>query len=82
MHGKNGASHEVLTEQKAATGKHDTPKHPPVGSYLEILVLRQLVGQVYSLMRAPLWNHDNTAYFLDLRVVWWADTIQETGNLV
>lgn len=48
---------------------------------LEVLVLRQSVGQVDRLMGAPLWHQRYAPDLLHLRVVRWTDSIQVTGNL-
>lgn len=50
-------------------------------SDLEILVLWQLIGQVNSLMGAPLWHHHNTANFFHLWIIWRTCAIQITRNL-
>lgn len=41
----------------------------------------QLVGQVDSLVCAPLWHHDDAADLLHLRVVWWTGAVQVSCNL-
>ena len=37
--------------------------------------------QMYILVGAPLWYHDNTMYLLDLRVVRWGYSVQVARNL-
>lgn len=37
--------------------------------------------QMYILVGAPLWYHDNTMYLLDLRVVRWGHSVQVARNL-
>lgn len=50
-------------------------------AYFEVLVAGKLVRQVDSLVRAPLWHHDDAADLLHLRVVRWTGSIQIAGNL-
>lgn len=50
-------------------------------TYFEVLMTRQLVGQVDSLVSSPLWHHDDAADLLHLGVVWWTGAIQVAGNL-
>lgn len=50
-------------------------------SYFKVFMTRQLVGQVDSLMRPPLWHHDDTTNLLHLWVVWWAGAVQVASNL-
>lgn len=48
---------------------------------LKIFMLWQLIGQVDSLMGAPLWYHYNAAYFFHLGVIWRTCAIEITSNL-
>ena len=50
-------------------------------SDLEVLVSRQLIGQVDSLMRSPLRHHDDAADLLHLGVVRGTGAIQVACNL-
>lgn len=49
--------------------------------YLEILVLREEVRKVDSLMSTPLRNYDYTSNFLHLRIVWRTHSIQIPRDL-
>ena len=50
-------------------------------SDLEVLMSRQLIGQVDSLMRSPLRHHDDTANLLHLGVVRGTGAIEVACNL-
>ncbi len=49
--------------------------------YLEVLVLRQHVWQMDSLMSAPLGYHDDAANLLHLGVIGGTHPVQEASNL-
>ena len=48
---------------------------------LQVLVLRQLIGQVNRLVRAPLRRHHDAADLLHLRIIRRADSVQVSGDL-
>ena len=50
-------------------------------TYLEILVLGELVGQVHCLVGAPLGRHHNAPDLLHLGVVWGTHPVQVARDL-
>ena len=50
-------------------------------SNLEVLMLREEVGEMDGLVGPPLWHHHHTPNLLHLRVVWRTNSIQITCDL-